>query len=196
LIRDSYVPEKVPEWLSLHAVHVIEAWGRRHGEHGAIIWSNYTALGQALAERTGWPFYGPQGKDARGRLVGDARPDVDPVIIVSTKVAEVGKNLQGDETRPGYSRNLFTTPPRAAADWEQRIGRTHRDGQVRGVEVYYLVGCLENFVAMFQSKALAHMSKKSLMPSQKLLRWYAREPPISWAKGPAYGEIKEEKCPA
>jgi hypothetical protein len=190
-IRDSYTPDKVPEWLSLHAVHAIEAWGRKHGPHGAIVWSNYTALGQALAERAGWPFFGPGGKDSRGRLVGDARSDVDPVIIVSTKVAEVGKNLQGDEKRPGYARNLFTTPPRAAADWEQRIGRTHRDGQAHAVRVDYLVGCLENFVAMFQSKALASMSEKSLMPSQKLLRWTATEPPIAWAKGPAYGEIKE-----
>lgn len=189
-IKDSYTWETVPEWLSLHAVHAAEAWGRS----GGIIWSNYTAFGAAVAERTGWPFYGPGGKDSRKRLVGDARSDVDPTIIVSTKVAEVGKNLQGDAMRkiPGYCRNLFTTPPRAAADWEQRGGRTHRDGQIEPVSIDYFVGCLENFVAMYQSKALAHLSEKSLMPSQKLLKWSAREPPIPWAKGPAYGETAKK----
>lgn len=194
-VKDSYTPNKVPEWLSLHALHVIEAWGRSYSGQGAIIWTNYTAPGVALSERTGWPFFGAGGKDARGRPVGDCRPDVDPVIIVSTKVAEVGKNLQGNPEiqKPGYTANLFITPARAASDWEQRMGRTHRDGQIRPVVVHYLVGCLENFVAMAQSKALAKMSEKVLMPSQKLLRWDAVEPPIAWAKGPAYGELPKNR---
>jgi hypothetical protein len=185
-IKDEYTYELVPEWLSLHALTIIEQWGRA----GGIVWCNYTAVAQALHERTGWPWYGPGGRDAAGRYLRDARPDVDPTIIVSTKVCEVGKNLQGDPDRkiPGYSRNLFTTPARAASDWEQRIGRTHRDGQVRPVVCEYLVGCLENFVAMLQAKSLALMSEKTLMPSQKLLRWDAEEPPIEWARGPAYGE--------
>ena len=189
-IKDAYQPEKVPEWLDLGALHVIEAWGRKQAD--GIIWVNYRAVGDALAERTGWPYYGSGGRDSRGRFLRDARSDVDPIIVVSTRVAEVGKNLQGDG-RPGYSTNLFTTPPRAASDWEQRIGRTHRDGQTRAVRCYYLVGCLENWVAMYQSRALAEMSKKSLMPSQKLLRWDAQVPPIHWAVGPAYGETKGKK---
>jgi hypothetical protein len=193
-IKDSYEYETIPEWLSLHALHAAAQWGRK----GGIIWSEFTAFGRALAELTGWPYFGPGGKDARGRLVGDCRSDVDPTIIVSRRVAEVGKNLQGDVDRriPGWSRNLFLTPARAATDWEQRIGRTHRDGQVEAVQAYYFVGCLENFVAMPQSKALARMGEKGLMPSQKLLRWDAREPPIEWAKGPAYGETGVRRCPA
>jgi hypothetical protein len=188
-IRGTYTPQISAEWLSLHALHTIEQWGRR----GGIIWVDYRAVGEALAERTGWPFYATQGRDRRGLLVEDARSDRDPTIIVSTKAAEVGLNLQGGPDRPGYSRGLFTTPPRASTDWEQRIGRWHRDGQSHACEVCYLVGCREHWVAMPQSLALAEMAEKSLMPSQKLLRWDAQPPPVEWAVGAAYEPSRKEK---
>lgn len=186
-IKDEYDPDehKVPVWFSRHALDVIVDWGKR----GGIVWIEWRALGAALVEITGWPWFSTDSRDQRGRFLGDVTSTTDPTIIVSRRVAEVGKNLQGTRDRPGWDRNLFCTPPRTSKDAEQWFGRTHRDGQWRPVTVQYLVGCLENLVAIPIAKRLAEMSLGTFTQPQKLLRWDAVEPPMAWAKGPAFGEL-------
>jgi hypothetical protein len=194
-IAPSFTRHTVAVWLSTHMIEESWAWGVT-GERlaaagtagGSIIWSSWSAFGKALAERTGWPYYGAGAKDSRtgGRI---ARADA-PVIIASTKSCTTSKNLQVDvgPGGGGYSRNLFVTPPQKSLDWEQRIGRTHRELQRRPVTVDYCVGCLENFVAPIVGVSYAQRAESIERQPQKLLHCDLTTPPADWAVGPAYGE--------
>jgi hypothetical protein len=182
-IAPSFTRHTVAVWLSTHTIERAATWGRG----GGIVWSTYTAFGRALAERTGWPYYGAEGRDANGRSINKAAA---PTIIASTHSCSTSRNLQigvGPDGI-GYARNLFATPPQKAIDWEQRIGRTHRELQTRPVTVDYLVGCLENFVAPHVGVSYARRTEAIERLPQKLLHCTLRMPDVSWAKGPAFGE--------
>ena len=90
-----------------------------------IIWCNYIELGKALAKRLKLPYYG--GGAAASRQILNEKGDRS--IIASIDAHGVGKNLQM------FHRNLVLTPPTDSAQWEQMIGRTHRQGQTRTIEL-------------------------------------------------------------
>jgi hypothetical protein len=185
-----FVRNTVPVWLSTHAIEAAAAWGHAHGTEGAIIWSSYRAFGQALAERTGWPYYGAKGRNASGQSVNKSTA---PIIIASTRSCTTSRNLQknvGPGGR-GYRNNLFTTPPQKAVDWEQRIGRTHREGASGAVHVDYVCGCLENFVALHVGLGYAQRAEQIERQPQKILNCEYKLPRPEWAVGPAYGEKTE-----
>jgi hypothetical protein len=187
-IAPSFTRNTIPVWLSTHAVEAAGAWGRG----GGIVWSSYRAFGLALAERTGWPYYGREGRDAAGRSINKA---IAPTIIASTRSCSTSRNLQIEvgPSGQGYNRNLFTSPPQKAVDWEQRIGRTHRDRQTRPVSVEYAVGCLENFVALHIGIGYAQRSEAIEKQPQKILNCHAVLPRAEWAVGAAFGVLNDKE---
>lgn len=113
-------PEVEAIWISDFLVRAAVKWGQN--KTGAIIWYSHVALGEAIAKAGGWPLY-DGGTDA-----GMATPGKQPVIVCSMKAQGTGKNLQGSAEAPGYWKNLLTDIP-GGLEFEQVIGRTHREGQ-------------------------------------------------------------------
>jgi len=184
-IQPSFTPVTKPMWLSTHALEAAEQWGR----DGGIIWTPHTIVGQELSELTGWPYYGAEGLDRTGEHITRSKART---IIASEKANSDGRNLQIDcgPKGEGYHRNLLMQPPKAALDFEQRIGRTHRDGQKYDVTVDYFVGCLENWRAIQSAVEKAKMTESTLTQVLKLVQQgvEVRLPPEAWlASGPAFG---------
>jgi hypothetical protein len=70
---------------------------------------------------------GDEGAGAVLKLTGKER------ALLTIRSHGTGKNLQM------FNRNLVANPPSGGAEWEQLLGRTHRQGQVADevtVEVY------------------------------------------------------------
>jgi hypothetical protein len=179
-IRPSFELHTVAEWLSVHALEAAAAWGR----DGGIVWTNHRAFGTALSKHTGWAYFGSGGLDATGRAVDAVK---DRTIIASIKACGTGRNLQYQ-----FNRNLFVTPPTAALDWEQFLGRTHRDGQpCAEVAAAYFIGCLENLVAVPVALGYARYTEATLGQPQKLLQAELTEPNLERAIGPAYGRLAQ-----
>lgn len=152
-IRDTYTPQTVTRWLSRQALELAEAWGRANPNGvRSIVWTEHTAFGRALSLSTEWPFYEDEGIAADGTFIGNARA---PVIVASRQANGTGRNLQA------YSRNLVTCPPYGGDDWEQLIGRTHRDGQTLPVTFDVWLTCEESFAALERATAQAEYSEET-----------------------------------
>jgi hypothetical protein len=113
-IKDQVFHETRYKWVSEYLVDAAADWGRKNL---GIIWFEHHDFGAKVAERLGLPLYDGGKKspelDERG----------DRTIVCSIKANNTGTNLQK------WSDNLVTTPPSTNKDWEQMLGRTHRDGQ-------------------------------------------------------------------
>ena len=83
----------------------------------ALVWVEHEAFGLALAKLTGWPFFAEGVEQAT--ILGQAGK----TVILSSHSHKTGKNLQ-----PWHYNVIVSSPP-SGADWEQLIGRTHREGQ-------------------------------------------------------------------
>ncbi|MFA4972180.1 MAG: hypothetical protein WC683_06175 [bacterium] len=181
-IKDQYVPHAIPSWLSTHALQRAADWGRAGG--GGLIMCSHRAFGEALSQLTKWPYYGEFGLNASGESIDRSRA---PVAIASAKACGDGFNLQHQ-----WSRMLVTTPWKASEDWEQRIGRIHREGQqAEQVSVSYFVGCLENVVAINSALGYARATELSNRQPQKLLQAEMTVPDLG--EGPAYDRTKSRK---
>jgi hypothetical protein len=151
LLRDTFVPNVVPEWFSDYLLDDVAQWLKEPG----IAWVEHIAFGKELARRTGVRFYGAGDSD-----IGDASGPV----IASIRAHGQGKNLQQ------WDRNLVTLPPTAGKTWEQMLGRTHRRGQLSDTvtfEVYQQHLALVE--AMEQAVADARFLEDSLGNEQRLL---------------------------
>lgn len=160
-IAPTYAPVTTTTWLSDHALNAAWRWGEDVKER-AIIWVGQTGVGLELSRRTGWPYYGDDACDARGRHVSWAKA---PVIICSRNSCGTGKDLQHR-----YSSNYFMGPPSNNDACEQNLGRTHRPGQPRPrVDFTFAYGCLEDWCAFEKSMAEARQAEIDLTAPRKLL---------------------------
>jgi hypothetical protein len=164
--KPTYNPITKTTWLTTEALDYAETWGRERAplatkkSGGSIIWTRWSAFGDELSRRTGWPYYGKEARDSRRRLVQDA---TDPVIICSTKSCGTGKNLQR------YSRALWMNPPSNCGDAEQQIGREHRSNQMADlVECTFSYGCLEDWCAALKAEAAAQGAEDDLTAPRKI----------------------------
>ena len=107
-------PKTVPVWLDDFLIDRAIAWGQAQ-DQPAIIWYEWKAVGERLAQKTSWPHFG------EGTVASFSK---DPIIICSIQSQGTGKNLQH------FCRNLFTTLPPNGTTFEQTVGRTHRMGQL------------------------------------------------------------------
>ncbi len=113
-VKDRPVPPTVAVWLDNFIVDAAICWARKQ-DAPAIIWYEHKALGERIAEQSGFPHFGA-GTDADESTAG--------VIVCSVRSQGTGKNLQH------FCRNLMTTLPVSGQTVEQAVGRTHRPGQM------------------------------------------------------------------
>jgi len=157
-IRDTFEPNTIPVWLDDSAIKACIQWAK---QGPGIIWTEHDAFARKLALDSGLPYFGKQGKDAKGRMIEDAYPE--EIVIASIASNGEGRNLQA------WSRSLVTSPPPSGSTWEQVLGRCHREGQKADEVSYeYLVTCREHHVAIQQALADARYIEHSTGQAQKI----------------------------
>lgn len=161
-IRNTFVPQRATRWLDDRALRYAQAWGSR--EPG-IIWYEHQAVGDRLAELTGWRHFTGGGLDSNGARVDDARPEPGS-IIVSRPANYTGRNLQYH-----WHRNLALGLANSNLIIEQQSARTHRDGQPHpwvDFEVY--AGCHETGASVLNVLREAQHSRETTSLEQRWLR--------------------------
>lgn len=155
-IRPTFTINAVPRWHDDSALEVAAKWLK---EGPGIVWVEHRFFAEELARRTGVPYFGANGLDAKGRYIEDARGP----IIASVAANATGKNLQR------WHRNLVTAPM-AGDGWEQLLGRTHRPGQLAdAVECDVMMACAEHIDSWEKSIEAATMISQTQGHSQKVL---------------------------
>lgn len=89
-----------------------------------IVWYRDRFIGELIANASGWPHFA----DGDGVGLALANSNDYPFIVVSANAHFKGHNLQGEDGKSGWSRNLLCGMA-GALRTEQLIGRTHRPGQ-------------------------------------------------------------------
>lgn len=115
--RNTAHPESTAVWVNEYLVEDASKWLE---EGPGLAWYEFSAFGQRLAEKGHFTFVGAgaEGNDACIALTGSER------VVISQKAHGTGKNLQM------FDRCLVTSPSAAGDQWEQLLGRCHRQGQM------------------------------------------------------------------
>ena len=117
-VKNTFEPNSVPVWLDDSVLKAAELWA--HSGPG-IVWCEHVPFADELAKRAKLVYYGRRGQDGRGRPIEAHSPRES--LIASIQSSGEGRNLQA------WNRNLITSCPPNGLQWEQVLGRTHRDGQ-------------------------------------------------------------------
>jgi hypothetical protein len=158
-VEERFPVNTVPVWISDVALRVCAEWMR--GAQRSIVWTEHKDFARKLSDMTGVPYFGAQGLDKNGRFIEHAREDC---IIASANSNGEGRNLQHL-----FDRNLITSPFPNGMQWEQVLGRTHRDYQPSdAVSFDVLHGCLEHQKAVQQGRLDAANLQQTLGQEQKL----------------------------
>lgn len=158
-VRDTFDPETEAVWISDEALVAANKWLKTEG---GIAWVEHIEFGKALSLLSGLPYYGRGGKSATGVPIED-HPSGQPMICSILSNSE-GRNLQA------WSKNLIMSCPPNGKQWEQMLGRTHRDGQLADeVTADLYVGSWEHVQSFWRAHGDARYAEDLLGP-QKLLR--------------------------
>jgi hypothetical protein len=130
-VRDSAKPETEAVWLDDFLVEDCLAW---LAEGPGLLWYEFDGLAQRIRQRARGgevvlTHAGP-GDDGNRVVLGLTGGER---VTASIRAHGTGKNLQQ------FARNLVANPPSSGSEWEQLIGRTHRQGQKEdevSIEVY------------------------------------------------------------
>ena len=149
-VRDTFKPNTVPVWESDYMIDTVAEW---LSQGPGICWFESIAFGARLREKTNFKVYGPK----------DDILDASGPIAASQRAHSTGKNLQQ------YHRNLLITPPPSGKDWEQLMGRTHRQGQLADTVTFEVCLHLEELQSGFdQARSDAIYLEETLGSRQKL----------------------------
>lgn len=124
--RPTAQPVTATTWFDESLLRDVESW---LSEGPGLAWYEHDAIRRAIKLPPGAVVCGP-GDEGNLRVLslkGSER------VLISIKAHGTGKNLQM------FCRNLVANPPSGGAEWEQLMGRTHRQGQKAdevSVEVY------------------------------------------------------------
>ncbi len=178
-IEPTYKLRTSPVWYSGSVIAAAAEWAQRN--HG-LIWVQHLAVGEALAEVTGLPFYAAQGETVYGESIERDRGD-------GTVILSVGSNIEGRNLQDRWHKNLLLGFPQSALYAHQLLSRTHRYGQKRPVEADVMLtsggtaysfdmACREArfvFSTQGQKQKLlrAHISRTT--SNCKALRWVRKE---------------------
>lgn len=179
----TFTPGSRPLWLSNHALDFCQDWGE---QAPGIIWVDHEAFGAELSRRTGWRFHQAGGKDRSGKAI-DRLYKVQPrlehareTVIASRFACGTGRNLQA------WNRHLVTAIPANNRDFEQMVGRSHRELQDRPVQVDIMMSCREHFESLQKVLDYASKQSKNLMQQKAtLFPWIHVDMPT---KGPAFND--------
>ena len=151
-VEPIFVSNQKTLWLSYAAIEFCEAWG---AAEGGVIWVEDIAFGVELSRRTGWPYYRNYGRTHDGLHIRDAAPG--SIVIASRKANGTGLNLQYQ-----WNRCLLVTPLNKSRDFEQTVGRFHREGQLKDVHADILLTCQEDFASMVNMRKSAYRTAEVL----------------------------------
>lgn len=155
-LEPTFQPRFVPVWLNTRAIDFAKAWGRE----GGIVWCDHRAFAQRLAAETGWRLFGPGGVDDSGMPIEECR---DRTIIASRQANGYGRNLQH------WARALVTALPGNGRDFEQLLGRQHREGQLRAVKVDLLFSCRAHVNDLRKVVSLSEQEAEEMGRQNKIL---------------------------
>jgi hypothetical protein len=163
-VRHQYDPLKHSKarWISDATLQWVVQWLGRSRDP-SVVWCGGVPLAEKLAELTGLPYYGPQGRDA---LTQRGLHDADPrsSMLCSWHANKRGFNLQA------WTRHAIIIPPPSAKALEQIFGRPHRSGQTNPVHFTILAtsgGTLDAFAAAYYE---AEFCRDTTGLTQKILR--------------------------
>lgn len=128
-VRHMFDPQRSSEavWLTDSGIQTARTWLAESPEPG-IVWCGSIEFAEALADATRLPYYGEKGTERRsGRGLHNADP-------ASHLIASWHANKKGFNLQP-WARQALFMPPQSAKWLEQIFGRSHRQGQTRGVHV-------------------------------------------------------------
>lgn len=158
-IKDNFTPNTVPVWLDDSVLEYCANWAFLNK---GIIWTEHVFFGERLERDFGLAYYGRRGVDSRGKSIDD-HPPGEPLVASVQSNAE-GRNLQA------WSKALITSSPANGKQYEQLLGRLHRDGQEADeVEFDLLVNCVEHAGAFWQAMSDCRYVQDATGSPQKLL---------------------------
>jgi hypothetical protein len=155
-LQPTFEPRFVPVWLNTRALDYAKSWGRE----GGIVWCDHRAFAQRLAAETGWPLFGPGGVDDAGNPIELCKART---IIASRQANGYGRNLQH------WNRALITALPGNGRDFEQLLGRQHREGQLRAVKVDLLFICRAHVADLRKVVSLSEQEAEEMGRQNKIL---------------------------
>jgi hypothetical protein len=145
-IQPTFTPNFVPVWLTDSALTYCAEWGQA----GGIVWTDHRAFAARLAQETGWRWFAGGGVDGSGMPIESC---TDSTIIASRQANGTGRNLQR------WNRALITACPGSGRDVEQLLGRQHREGQSKPVEVSIMIGCITHAEDLDKAIALSQQEE-------------------------------------
>ncbi len=155
-IQPTFEPRFVPVWLNDRAIQYCRSWG----QDGGIIWTDHRAFAERLSAESGWAWFAGGGRDKDGRMIETCR---DRTIIASRQANGTGRNLQA------WNRGLITAMPGNGRDAEQLLGRQHRDGQTRPVDLSVLFACRAHANDLRKVMFLSEQEEKEMGRRNKVL---------------------------
>jgi len=166
-IKPTFTPVPRAQWHDDSALETCQAWME---ENPGIVWVEHTFFAEELSRRTGIPYFAQGALTKTGeslpqlaQAIREKREKVRP-IICSVAACGTGQNLQP------WNQNLITTGITQAADAEQLLGRTHRDGQEADeVSAEFLLGCREHWDAWQRVMSQARATEDTYGADQKVL---------------------------
>jgi hypothetical protein len=177
-VRDTYTPNPVPGWVSTVTLEAAAAWGKAN--KSGIIWTQHVPFGERLEADYGIPYFRNEGFSRDGVYIEQARG----VVCASIQANSTGRNLQKI-----WHRNAVVSPYGSAERWEQKLGRTHRDGTPFDyVSADCFIVCVEHVNALKRARDRARAIQQLTKNPQKLaycdwgidLATYAKLPGSRW----------------
>lgn len=158
-LEKTFTPNTVAVWLDDSVINLASAWAARAP---GIVWCGHSAFAERLANQSKLHYYGKKGLNRMGGYIEAHHPGSS--LIASIKSNSEGRNLQA------WSRNLIISCPTRGLDWEQLLGRTHRDLQ-KADEVTFevLFTSMAQAKAVYQSLRDARFIETQTGQAQKLL---------------------------
>ncbi len=157
-VKDTFKPNTVPMWIGSDMLRTAGDWLANHNR--GLCWVEHREFGKRLSKQTGIPFFSTKGCDPSGKLVDDHNGPA----IVSIDGCKTGRNLQEK-----WSDNLYVSPSSVNDDWEQSLGRTHRDGQTEDeVTARVLMMCAEAYSSLVFGVRAAEYFEQTFFIPQKL----------------------------
>ena len=160
-IRDTFVPEPEPVWISDFAINFVARWLEQ--EKG-LAFVAHVPFAQRLAEKTGLKYYGKQGQ-AQGQAQDKTYIEEAPK---GPAICSWQSNYEGRNIQHIWEKALVVSPMGSGQTWEQTLGRLHRDG-TEADTIYYdvLCNCAENEDSWAQAISDAQLLETQMGP-QKL----------------------------